>query len=313
MVIQFVKNIFSFFGIEIRKSESFGYNKLARYEVPASEWSYQNNKIHLLKLNIAVNSINSPLVTGYRMAKALADHGGVFSCDQNGRIRLTIEQVNFFINYGDELYVIHEVFVSNDYNLRTRKESVLIDVGLNIGATSLFFAGQENIKRVYAYELFEPTYRAALQNLALNEKLSHKIVSSNIGLGRSTQKMMIPYSESSKARMGFNGLPVAEVFPDAVTLEVSIADVADEIMKISQLEPNVSKICKMDCEGAEFEILARLFESNCIRLIDVYIIEWHYQSTSEIEAQFLQHDFSVIKSSPPDAPTGLLYAFRNNV
>ena len=86
--------------------------------------------------------------------------------------------------------------------------------------------------------------------------------------------------------MGLNGLPATEDFPDTTSLTVSLMDAAEEMKRINNLEPGVKKICKMDCEGAEFEILYQLFDKNAIGLIDIYIIEWHNQDPEIFKLNF---------------------------
>jgi FkbM family methyltransferase len=248
------------------------------------------------------------LIAGYPLAIKINQQGrGIFFYDNESRLRLSIEGVHFFVNFTDELFVINEVFVAGEYNFRSMDEIVVIDVGLNIGATSLFFARQKNVRRVYAYELFEPTFLAAQKNLSIND--SSKIVRQNVGLGKESRQLRIQYSSANKATMGLKGLPDAYHYPDAEEVSVSLIDVAEEVKRISELEPDVKKVCKMDCEGAEFEILDQLFKQKAISLIDTYIIEWHLKSTQQIEMQFLENGFDLIKPSG-NGQTGLIYAFK---
>jgi len=107
-----------------------------------------------------------------------------------------------------------------------------------------------------------------------------------------------------------HGLPSSEKFPDATQVTVSVKDAAEEVVRINQLEPDRKKVCKMDCEGAEFEILERLFQNKVADLIDVYIIEWHAQDAKNIEDQFLHNGFDVITPTSDNTHTGLLYAFK---
>jgi FkbM family methyltransferase len=307
MIKQLTKRFFGIFGVEVRKSNSRRFNKLGDAGIPYEEWELRGKKYYLKLLDISVPE-NSTLISAYKTAKGICQHGGHFFYDMDGNLRLTIQGINFFINYTDELFVISEVFVTCDYNFKTRDELVVVDIGLNIGATALFFSKQENVRRIYSYELFEPTFRAAQRNLTLND--SSKIVSINVGLGRETRELQLPYSAASKARMGLKGLPVSEEFPDATLLTVSLIDAAEEIQRIDKLEPGIKKICKMDCEGAEFEILDQLFYKNVIDLIDIYIIEWHNQDPANIEVQFLKSGFDVLKPNSDDPLTGLIYAFK---
>jgi len=310
MIKRIAKHFLARFGLELRKSDSPRYNKLGNVGVPYNEWEARGKKIFLKILNITVEK-NSTLILAYAIAKRISNGGGHFFYDTDGRLQLSIQGVNFFINFTDELFVIAEVFINRDYNFKTTDQLLILDIGLNIGATALFFSTQKNVKTIYSYELFEPTYLAAKRNFEIND--ASKIISLNVGLGRETKQLQIPYSESSKARMGLHGLPSSEEFPDAKLVTVTIIDVAEEINRIHNLEPDIKKVCKMDCEGAEFEILARLFEKKVIRLIDVYIIEWHNEDPKTIESEFLQNGFDVLKPTSDDPTTGIIYAFKKGL
>jgi FkbM family methyltransferase len=306
MVKQITKYLFSLIGLDVRKN-----GKFSSFDLPNEEWSYHQKGYNLKLLDLTVTDVNSPLITGYRNARNINQHGGGrFFYDANQQLRLSIQGINFFINFADELFVINEVFATQDYNFKTTDTIVVMDIGQNIGATSLFFAKQENVKRVYAYELFPPTYQAAQKNLSLND--TSKIISQNVGLGKDTRELSIPYSIANKAVMGLNAHTTSEKFPDATQVKVFVKDVAEEVLKIDQLEPGVKRVCKMDCEGAEFEILDQLFNKNVASLIDIYIIEWHDHDTQNIESQFLKSGFDIIKSTSSSTLTGLIYAFKKS-
>lgn len=309
MIRNVAKYLLANIGLELRRNESIGFNKLAHLSVPKKDWEFRGKKIYLKLLDIVVSDIESPVIQGYAFAKIIGTvGGGKFFYDNEGRLRLTIKGVNFFINFTDELFVIKEVFVLGDYNFMSSEAIVVIDIGGNIGATSLFFSIKDNVKKIYTYELFEPTFNAANRNFSINS--TDKIFCQNVGLGKENSQLRLEYSPSNKARMGLNGLPLKEQFNDVVEMEVTLVDVADEVLRIDQLEPGVKKICKMDCEGAEFEILGRLFQRKIIALIDFYIIEWHDRSTDEIESKFLEAGFDVMKSTFENSNTGLIYAFK---
>jgi FkbM family methyltransferase len=308
MIKRVVKEIVGRFGLELRRTQFPRFNTLGFYGIPYDEWEFQQKRYYLKVLNITVEDTSSPLICGYQLAKRIKTNGGgQFSFDDAGNLLLAIHGISFYINFTDELFVIHEVFVSGEYNFKTSDEFIVIDIGLNIGATALFFSQQKNVKHVYAYELFEPTYREALRNIALND--TSKITSKNVGIGRESKLLHIPYSITSKATMSLNGA-VAGQFPDAKTVEVHLIDVAEEFRRIDNLEFGAKKICKMDCEGAEFEILERLFETNLIGTVDFYIIEWHNKDTDNIERKFLENGYEITKSTFEDGQTGLIHAYK---
>ena len=73
------------------------------------------------------------------------------------------------------LFTATSVLINNEYNFSINEPYVMIDIGYNIGITSLIFAQNENIKQIYGFEPFKPTYNNALENLSQNPLLSSKI------------------------------------------------------------------------------------------------------------------------------------------
>jgi hypothetical protein len=43
----------------------------------------------------------------------------------------------------------------------------------------------------------------------------------------------------------------------------------------NNIEKNSEVICKMDIEGAEFEVLDKIINDKTVKLIDILYIEWH--------------------------------------
>jgi len=127
------------------------------------------------------------LVDIKRRRKELIDRGFKIDCG----VITTPEGVRIDISNASDhpLYLVKEVFVKSEYNLNIRRESVLIDIGMNRAAVSLLFATNENIKKIYAYEPFKPTFESAKKNLALNPKLSKKINAFNLGFGKEENRL----------------------------------------------------------------------------------------------------------------------------
>ncbi|MHC4727579.1 MAG: class I SAM-dependent methyltransferase, partial [Planctomycetota bacterium] len=99
------------------------------------------------------------------------------------------------------LYLVKEVFLKSEYNLNITRESILIDIGMNRGAASLLFATNENIKKIYAYEPFKPTFELAKRNLELNPQLGEKINAFNFGLGKTEIILELPYMATGTGGM----------------------------------------------------------------------------------------------------------------
>jgi len=153
-----------------------------------------------------------------------------------------------------------EIFVGNAYKeLLPCEGEIVIDVGANIGDSSIYFA-LNNADKVIALEPFPGTYNAALKNIKENS-LGDRITLLNAG-----------YGEDS------------EVFLDGTELQdtLSLLKSSSKGMKINtySLETLLSTynidnaILKMDCEGCEYQILNESVQT--LKRFKKIQIEFHY-------------------------------------
>ena len=208
------------------------------------------------------------------------------------------------------LYLVREVFVKSEYNLDIARESVLIDIGMNRAAVSLRFAANENIKSVYAFEPFRPTFESAKRNLELNPQLSEKIHAFNVGLGRKEATLELPYQGTRTGGMS----TTHDVFKGQKNVNketVVIKDAAKEIATILRESKNRYIIIKCDCEGAEFEIFDRLDEQALLGRIDVVIMEYHFEPPDKLVKILTREGFALQrKTASRRTKTGYIYAVR---
>ena len=208
------------------------------------------------------------------------------------------------------LYLVKEVFVKSEYKLNIAKESVLIDIGMNRAAASLLFAANKNIKKIYAYEPFKPTFELAKRNLELNPQLSKKINAFNFGLGKTEITLELPYMANATGGMSTT-YDVCKGAKNVKKEMVALKDAAEELTPI--LEENKDKhiIVKCDCEGAEFEIFKRLNEKDIVSRIDVVMMEYHFEKPDELVNIFTENNFAVqTKIGSKKSRTGYIYAVR---
>lgn len=91
-------------------------------------------------------------------------------------------------------YLIKEIFEEGAYNFHipTKKDIIVFDIGMNIGIASLFFAGRANVKKVYSFEPFAPTYEKAVRNFQMNsDEIKNKICPYQIALGNHEEKNIV--------------------------------------------------------------------------------------------------------------------------
>lgn len=261
--------------------------------VPKKKWRKQ------IRLN---------LISKQQWRKYLLDRGFTI----NNNIITTPEGVNIDITISKDcpLYLIKEVFTKSAYNLNLKRESVLIDIGMNQGAVSLLFASKEYISRVYAYEPFLPTFEMAIRNFKLNPQLSKKIIPHNFGLGRQQATMDIPYLSTATGGMSTTH-ETCSGQSNVRREPVLVKDAAKELVKVFEQNRNKHIIVKCDCEGAEFEIFERLNAEQLVGKIDVVMMEYHFEPPDRLLDILTQNGFAAqVRSGLSKAKTGYIYAVR---
>lgn len=253
-------------------------------------------------------AIKSRLVTIKSRRKRLLANG----CKIENEIVTTPEGVRIDISNvpHEALGITKEVFLHKDYGVHFSCDAVLIDIGLNRGIASLFFATYPNIKKIYSFEPFKPTFDLARRNLELNPHLSEKINAFNFGLGKAETTLELPYMAKATGGMSTTH-DVCKGEKDTRTETVVIKDAAKEITSILEENKDTHIIVKCDCEGAEFEIFERLDEEGLVGKIDIVLMEYHHNKPDSLVAIFAENGFAVsTKVISKKMSTGYIYAVR---
>lgn len=219
---------------------------------------------------------------------------------------------SIYIESNEEFYILNEIFIRNDYDFTTASKAVVIDIGANIGITSLFFSQFDFVEKIYAFEPVKDTFEQAEYNFSLNKKM-HKVASiKNIGLGKSSRKEVFLFDKLWKGNAGFRGLesPSYSQNTTAREREVQIKDASVELQAIVAANPGRKVVVKMDCEGGEYEIIEGLYTSGMIQCIDVLLLEWHDHGSHKLEKILLDSGFNFF-SKNFDELTGMIYAYKN--
>ena len=133
----------------------------------------------------------------------------------------------------------------------------------------------------------------------------------NIGLGKDDRKETFLFDKNTKGNTGVRGLlsPSYTNNRGAIETDVLICDASVEIINILNENKDKKVIVKMDCEGAEYEILDNLYKSGVINKIDVILLEWHDKGFKLIEDILLKSGFDFFaKDFSPVA--GMVYAYK---
>jgi FkbM family methyltransferase len=230
--------------------------------------------------------------------------------DNNNGLIFEFNGVKIYVESYEEILIINEIFVENDYSFFTNDKVVLIDIGTNIGIASIFFSQKNNISKIYAFEPVEATYNQALINFKMNKNFLKVDKFNNYGLAKNDRKEIFLFNNNVKGNTGVRGALSSSFVPSlSVEVEVELRNVTTEIEKIIIENPNTKIAIKMDCEGGEYEIFENLEDSGYIKKIDYLILEWHDRGSESLESILQKNKFDYFIRNLK-SKTGMLYACK---
>lgn len=208
---------------------------------------------------------------------------------------------------GDAIVVVEEVFGNGEYHFETSSDCIVIDIGMNVGLASLYFSTIEQVKHVYSFEPFKPTFDQALFNLKINPQLGSKIYPFNYGLGDKNKELTFEYYPDAPGQMS-TVKKISETHPwrknKTLSETVTIRDAATEIRTIIEKYPGFKVVLKCDTEGSEKEIFERLDEEHLIPSIDIIMLEFHFSYDKPILNILKRNGFIFFRQKTVTLDTG---------
>jgi FkbM family methyltransferase len=167
------------------------------------------------------------------------------------------------------LAIVPKEILDDDYGLREiefRPGDVVVDVGANIGIVALYLARKYPVIHIIAIEPVPTTYRHLQENIGLNGV--RNITTLNCAVTRDGRDLrMIVHPGHSGGSTGH--LKDIEQ-PGHYNLTVR-SRTLDSIF--AQYVPDRCTLLKLDCEGAEYEILTG---TRCLHRVDHLSMELHH-------------------------------------
>jgi len=173
-----------------------------------------------------------------------------------------VEKEGVFFRYG--AYSVFEIFDGHEYDDIDVYGRDVVDIGANVGDSSIYFA-LTGARKVVGVEPLPNVYARAIENVRLNH-LEGKIFLINAALGPKSGKIKVPCNTSTFTSNVFSTLRTKG------ECEVPIITLSEVMKQIS--EPY---LLKMDCEGCEFDVILNDYEH--VRMFEKLIIEHHAKFT----------------------------------
>jgi len=215
--------------------------------------------------------------------------------DHKNGFMVEFKGIKVYVESFEEFFILEEVFVNNDYRFLSKKDTTVIDIGANIGISSLYFSLLEHVKAIYAFEPVIDTFEQANYNFSLNEGIRKVKQIKNIGLAGNNREATFLFNRAFKGNTGLRGIlsPSFKNTNKSEERRVKLREASAEIKEITGICSEQLLLVKMDCEGAEYEILQNLYDTQTLHLIDVLIIEWHDKGAEKIEELLIEASFNI--------------------
>lgn len=207
-------------------------------------------------------------------------------------------------------FVFYDVFLRRDYDslpqFKIKEEDTIIDIGAHLGFFTISAAKQARRGKVFAFEPFSKHFEILKKNIEQNnfnnvhifqEAISNKTLDVNFYYTMENDPSDTSLFIISQGK---------QVFSEIVR-EVQF----DEIFMRENIE--TCDFLKLDCEGAEYEILMGLSDENLMKIKKI-AMEWHRfapeHDTSKLISFLKDKGFKLIIPSDLNRKYGLLYAYK---
>ena len=200
------------------------------------------------------------ILTKYLNHLWMASYGFKFKYGDDESIIFSCEGKTLrFLGTGDN-GSIGDVFVEKELDVLDIKGRVIIDIGANIGDSTVYFAIM-GAEKVISVEPFPFTFELLRKNIAING-VQDKVRVLNCAIGGKSGVMKI--SPNVKNTVGLRATDSSVGTPiHIITFETLIND----------YNPN-SVILKCDCEGCEYDLVNSMSKQDFNR-VDEVLIEYH--------------------------------------
>lgn len=231
--------------------------------------------------------------------------------DYFGKIKVPLSIYNlrnglkFFIRRNSsDRNLINEICIKNDYtrHFKIKEGDIVVDIGANIGIFSIL--ASQRAKKVYSFEPVLENFKMLTSNVKLNQKtnciLLNKAVSNTVGSRR------LFLADDNFGGNSFSG-DHWQVKEHSQSIEVETTNLETFIKKnkIDQID-----FLKIDCEGAEYEILMNCSKSVLSKIKKISMEFHNFNGDDRVLKliDFLKENKFEVRVENLDYPIGMIYA-----
>lgn len=224
----------------------------------------------------------------------------------NKSVLFNKKELIFELEDEADVSVFNEIFIEREYRcleeMIKKASETMLDVGAHKGLFTAYARALNDAVPILAFEPEEKNFAFLKKNLARNhiDGVRAKNLALAAKIGR--RKLSLSADSHNHSLLEDFGEAVGEKEVDCITLE--------EVFRKNGVE--CCSLLKLDCEGAEFEILAGLSE-RVFKKIEAFYIEYH-RFNAEMQPALLRtilekNGFKVeLRPSPYDKRFGFILA-----
>lgn len=251
--------------------------------------------------------------------KLIAKHNFEFLGDMKGGKFVITPDNKIFINMqGDFYQALDDIYAKALYKFDTDEDFILIDIGFHAGIASTYLKSvHKNLKKVYGFEAFLPTYQIAIQNIQ-NNHLEKDILLKPLGLSDHFDLKQIPYildwasNMSIEVRSDFYDMYSSSEMKDKIRyIETEIVPAHSELEEIIAKSHNKIAL-KCNVNGAALAIIRDLDKHRLLSKIDILEMKIFSDLSEPILNLLPKNNLTIIEKMPFENYNKFKITARNN-
>lgn len=235
----------------------------------------------------------------------------------NTAVKIHIEKygLSFYLRSKTDFVVFDEIYLDNDYRIGipdSKAEKIaVVDIGMNVGLASLFFAKEDRVDVVYGYEPFAETFLMANDNIEANkDDIKKKIQCFNYALGEKDGEKNVKYLADEPGNMSILKDSGSDYSKEGDSKRIVEKEAGRVLKQIFEDNSDKTIIVKCDCEGSEYSIFESMKKYDLIGRASYYIIETHLGRGDEILDSLHETGFSTYAPVSREGRLGIIFASK---